>query len=83
MQQADPSQPAVDPKVAIIMGSSELERYTDDKKIERRLVELNVIEGVHNLAKTSIIQESWAQRGAHSFMVESTTCPTACFATSP
>ena len=46
------------------LNSAELEKYTDPKKIERRLVELNVIEGVHNLAKTSIIQEAWAERGA-------------------
>ena len=46
------------------LNSAELEKYTDPAKIERRLVELNVIEGVHNLAKTSIIQEEWAERGA-------------------
>lgn len=31
---------------------------------ERRLVELNVMEGVHSLAKTSILQKAWASRGA-------------------
>jgi len=46
------------------LNSSELDNYTDPEKLERRLVELNVIEGVHNLAKTSIIQEAWAERGA-------------------
>ena len=45
------------------LNATELEKYTDAEKLERRLVELNVIEGVHNLAKTSIIQEAWAKRG--------------------
>ena len=45
------------------LNATELEKYTDDEKLERRLVELNVIEGVHNLAKTSIIQEAWKKRG--------------------
>lgn len=44
------------------LNAVELEKYTDPKKVERRLVELNVIEGVHNLAKTSIIQEAWVRR---------------------
>ena len=46
------------------LNSSELDNYSDPQKLESRLVELNVIEGVHNLAKTSIIQEEWAERGA-------------------
>ena len=46
------------------LNAAELEKYSDPTKLERRLVELNVIEGVHNLAKTSIIQEAWAKRGA-------------------
>lgn len=45
------------------LNASELDQYSDSAKLERRLVELNVIEGVHNLAKTSIIQEAWAERG--------------------
>jgi carbonic anhydrase len=46
------------------LNAVELDHYTDENKLERRLVELNVIESVHNLAKTSIIQEAWAKRGA-------------------
>jgi carbonic anhydrase len=46
------------------LNAMELEKYSDAGKLERRMVELNVIEGVHNLAKTSIIQEAWAKRGA-------------------
>ena len=46
------------------LNSSELDNYSDPQKLESRLVELNVIEGVHNLAKTSIIQQEWAERGA-------------------
>ncbi|KEQ29956.1 carbonate dehydratase [Pedobacter antarcticus] len=38
----------------------ELDRITDDKKRADRLVELNVIEGVFNLTKTSIIQNRWS-----------------------
>lgn len=46
------------------LNAAELEQYTDTEKLERRLVELNVIESVHNLAKTSIIQEAWRSRQA-------------------
>ena len=42
----------------------ELGQYADDETRERRMVELNVIEGVHSLAKTSIIQSAWADRQA-------------------
>ena len=45
------------------LNASALAAYSDEEKLERRLVELNAIEGVHNLAKTSIIQEAWDQRG--------------------
>ena len=41
----------------------ELSNYSNAVALERRMVELNVIEGVHSLAKTSIIQEAWAERG--------------------
>jgi carbonic anhydrase len=37
----------------------ELARYRDDDSRSDRLVELNVREGVFNLAKTSIIQRAW------------------------
>lgn len=40
----------------------ELEAIGNDELRSRRLVELNVIEQVHNLAKTSIVQKAWAQR---------------------
>ena len=33
-----------------------------DARVDR-MVELNVIEQVHNLSKTAIIQRAWAQRG--------------------
>lgn len=38
----------------------ELDKITNDKERCDRLVELNVIEGVFNLTKTSIIQNRWA-----------------------
>src|SRR5689334_13242690 len=38
---------------------SELDLIFDEKKKEDRLVELNVMEQVFNLAKTSIIQRAW------------------------
>lgn len=38
----------------------ELDRITDEKKRCDKLVELNVIEGVFNLTKTSIVQNRWA-----------------------
>ena len=40
----------------------ELEAITDSRQRENRLVELNVIEQVHNLAKTRIIQQAWKRR---------------------
>jgi carbonic anhydrase len=39
----------------------ELEEIKDKKKLLRRLVELNVMEQVMNLAKTSIIQNCWKE----------------------
>ena len=42
--------------------SKELDAITDIKKRENRLVELNVIEQVHNLAKTKIVQQAWSRR---------------------
>jgi carbonic anhydrase len=38
---------------------TELRAYTDRKTAERRLVELNVIEQVYNLAQTTIVQRAW------------------------
>ncbi len=37
----------------------ELEIYGDQEKKTNRLVELNVMEQVHNLARTSIVQRAW------------------------
>ena len=39
--------------------SAELDAITDDTKRGDRLVELNVIENVSNLCKTSIVQNAW------------------------
>ncbi|MFT7196165.1 MAG: carbonic anhydrase [Marinoscillum sp.] len=39
-----------------------LSMIKSDKERENKLVELNVIEQVHNLAKTSIVQKAWANR---------------------
>lgn len=41
------------------MHSDELDKIDDDKKRSDRLVELNVVEQVKHLAKTSIIQRAW------------------------
>jgi carbonic anhydrase len=37
----------------------EIDQLADENKKADRLVELNVIEQVHNLAKTSIVQQAW------------------------
>ncbi|MBA3970716.1 MAG: carbonic anhydrase, partial [Bacteroidetes bacterium] len=42
--------------------SKELDAIEDVKMRENRLVELNVIEQVHNLAKTKIVQQAWKRR---------------------
>ncbi|MGZ4033389.1 MAG: carbonic anhydrase [Bacteroidia bacterium] len=42
--------------------SKELDAIEDITKRENRLVELNVIEQVHNLAKTKIVQQAWKRR---------------------
>ncbi|MCU7693156.1 carbonate dehydratase [Haoranjiania flava] len=41
------------------MHSDELDKIDDDKQRSDRLVELNVVEQVKHLAKTSIIQRAW------------------------
>ena len=43
-------------------NKTELESISDLKERENRLVELNVIEQVHNLSKTLIVQQAWKQR---------------------
>ena len=42
--------------------AKELDAISDKAKRANRLVELNVIEQVHNLAKTRIVQEHWKKR---------------------
>lgn len=44
--------------------SEELQTIQDEEMRTNRLVELNVIEQVNNLAKTSVIQKAWKDRGA-------------------
>lgn len=46
-------------------NSKELEAITDLEKRTDRLTELNVIEQVRNLAKTTIVQEAWKTRELH------------------
>lgn len=46
-------------------NSKELEAILDIDKRTDRLTELNVIEQVRNLAKTSIVQEAWSKRSLH------------------
>jgi carbonic anhydrase len=41
------------------LHQAELDAITDPEGRSRRLVELNVIEQVHNLSKTSAVQNSW------------------------
>lgn len=43
----------------------EMDAIKDINKRADRLSELNVIEQVHNLAKSSIVQEAWAERELH------------------
>lgn len=45
------------------MHQQELEVIEDMKQREDRFIELNVIEQVYDLGKTSIIQNSWLKRG--------------------
>ncbi len=41
------------------LHASELHAITDEVQRANRLVEFNVMEGVHNLCKTSIVQNAW------------------------
>lgn len=43
----------------------ELDAIKDDTERANRLTELNVIEQVRNLAKTTIVQQAWAERELH------------------
>lgn len=44
---------------------TELDAITNEDKRADRLTELNVIEQVRNLSKTTIVQETWAKRPLH------------------
>ncbi len=44
---------------------AELDAITDQTDRANRLTELNVVEQVRNLAKTTIVQEAWAERELH------------------
>ena len=44
---------------------AELNAITDQTERANRLTELNVVEQVRNLAKTTIVQEAWAERELH------------------
>jgi carbonic anhydrase len=44
------------------LHSKELDRIADEEKKSNRLVELNVIEQVYNLCKTTIVQNAWRER---------------------
>ena len=46
-------------------NSFELDAIADEKDRANRLTELNVIEQVRNLAKTTIVQQAWAERELH------------------
>ena len=43
--------------------NEELDAIKDFQKRSNRLVELNVVEQVHNLAKTIVVQRAWKNRG--------------------
>ncbi|MBS1682626.1 MAG: carbonate dehydratase [Bacteroidetes bacterium] len=45
------------------LHQAKLDSISDLKTRQNKLVELNVIEQVHDLAKTSIIQNAWTERG--------------------
>lgn len=49
-------------KEVYLKHNDELNAITDQKARANRLVELNVIEQVHNLAKTKIVQQAWKRR---------------------
>lgn len=52
-------------KDTIHKNQEELDAIKDDTERANRLIELNVIEQVRNLAKTTIVQEAWAERELH------------------
>ncbi|MGC4023136.1 MAG: carbonate dehydratase [Cyclobacteriaceae bacterium] len=50
-------------KDVYMMYKDELEKITDLHERENKFIEYNVIEQVHDLSQTSIIQNSWMKRG--------------------
>ena len=46
-------------------NQKELEAIKDETQRVNRLTELNVVEQVRNLAKTTIVQQAWAERDLH------------------
>lgn len=46
-------------------NSLELDAIEDESQKANRLTELNVIDQVRNLAKTTIVQQAWAERDLH------------------
>jgi carbonic anhydrase len=46
-------------------NKAELEKIKDQTQRADRLTELNVVEQVRNLAKTTIVQQAWAERELH------------------
>ena len=49
-------------KEVIYKNKTELQAISDEKERGNRLVELNVIQQVQNLAKTSMVQKAWRKR---------------------
>jgi carbonic anhydrase len=52
-------------KDVYLKHSKELDAIKDEVQKANRLTELNVIEQVRNLAKTTIVQQAWAERELH------------------
>jgi carbonic anhydrase len=55
------------------LHSYELDLISDEEERANRLVELNVVEGVYNLCKTTIIQNAWKERNdlfIHGWVIE-------------
>lgn len=50
-------------KDVYMMYQNELDQIKDPQERENKFIEYNVIEQVHDLSQTSIIQNSWAKRG--------------------
>lgn len=58
------------------LHSNELDRISDPDQKLNRLVELNVVEQVYNLCKTSIIQNAWKERSdleVHGWVIDIST----------